>query len=229
MHTKSLGTDSTLVGSCLLFLAKEVLPGTVDANFLFIWEAVQKFYKENRTQCRLSKLTQTMVKNEPFPKLSAKAVETRDLLPALEFFLRAWLGVNPLVVWFHRLVAISCRLDTLVFSNKTMWLSEVERLALRKGVFEYNQTLSRLALHFHRQGKAYCNFTIKNHYLLHVGLSSAKTGINPRLAFCYQGEDFMSVLKTLVAGSHRGVESAKLIDKVVPKYVRGLDLLLQHG
>ena len=229
MHTKSLGTDATLVGSCLLFLAKEVLPGRIDDNFVVIWEAVQKFYKENRTQCRLSKITQNMVAHEPFPRLSAKAVETRDLLPALEHFLRAWLGVNPLLVWFHRLVALSCRLDTVVFSNKTMWLSDADCLALRNGVFEYNQTLSRLALHFHRQGKAYCNFTIKNHYLLHIGLFSAKTGINPRLAFCYQGEDFMSVLKTLVAGSSRGVESAKLIDKVVPKYCRGLDLLLKHG
>ena len=129
MHTKSLGTDSTLAGSCLLFLAKEVLPGeSVDANLAFVWEKIQAFYKENRTQCRLSRLTKNMVDNVPFPKLSAKAIEIRDLLPALEHFLRAWLA-HPQVAWFHRLVAISCRLDTLVFSNPSCWLTMQEREA----------------------------------------------------------------------------------------------------
>ena len=109
-------------------------------------------------------------------------METRYLLPAVELFLQGYLG-NPSVAWFHRLVALSCRLDELVFSNKGMVLSMVERVSLRDGIFEYNQTLSRMAWFFHEQGKPYCNFTIKNHYLMHIGLHASKTGISPRLAF----------------------------------------------
>ena len=74
----------------------------------------------------------------------------------------------------------------------------------------------------------FCNYTIKNHYLLHTGLDAAKSGISPRLSFCYEGEDFMSIVKTLCVSSHRRVESAKLLDKVMPKYLLGLDLILKH-
>ena len=228
MHTKSLRTDSSLAGSCLLFMATEILPGTIDQNFSLIWAGAQQFYKENRIECRLSRLNHKMVKHTPFPRLSAKAMEIRHLLPALEVLVRAWVG-NPFVAYFHRLVTVSCRLDKLVFDNKSFWLTAPEREALREGVFDYNQTLSLLVSHFHKAGKASCNYTIKNHYLLHIGLHAAKTGISPRLAFCYQGKDYMSVIKTLAVGSSRGIESAKLSEKMMPKYIRGLDLLMRQG
>ena len=37
----------------------------------------------------------------------------------------------------------------------------------------------------------------------------------------------MSLLKSLAMASGRGRSSAKLIDKIVDRYLRGLDLLLQ--
>ena len=227
MHTKSLGTDAYLLGSILLYMAKEVLPETPEVNMGAIWAFVQTFYTTNRTACRLSRLTLSMVDHQPFPKLAAKAMETRHLLPAVESFLSGHLQGNAAVAWFHRLVQLSMGLDELVFSNKTMVLSVRERNALRDGIFEYNRVLSRMAWSFHQRGMAYCNFTVKNHYLCHIGVNAAKTGISPRLAFCYQGEDFMSVIKSLCTASGRGVGSALLIDKVVPKYLRGLDILLR--
>ena len=139
--------------------------------------------------------------------------------------MKAWVG-NPQCAYFHRLVFLSMKLDELVFGNKTFLLSVEERESLRSGVFEYNQILTRLAHHFHNLGKPYCNFTPKNHYLLHLGLHASKTGISPRLGFCFQGEDFMSVVKSLCTGSSRGVNSTKLVDKVVCKYLRGLDIFL---
>ena len=225
MHVKCLGTDQTLLGSCLAYLAKEVLPEDKDANMASMWATIQAYYKEHRTANRLSRLTFSMVDQKPFPRLAAKAVETRDLLPAVESILKAWTG-RPLCAWFHRLVVISTRLDGIVFGNKGYILSVQERGLLRSGVFEYNQLLTRMAHHFHSRGLPYCNYTLKNHYLCHIGLQAGKTGVSPRVAFCFQGEDFMSVLKTLCRGSNRGVDSAKLVDKVVGKYLRGLDLLL---
>ena len=75
MHVKLLGTDSTLLGSCLLFLCCEVLPNGQEANLEFIWESVQLYYKEHRTRNRLGRLTLNMIRHQPFPKLVAKAVE----------------------------------------------------------------------------------------------------------------------------------------------------------
>ena len=133
-------------------------------------------------------------------------MEIRHLLPLL---LRAWVG-DPLVQYFHRLVTVSCRLDNLVFGNKSFYLTMQEREALREGVFDYNRTLSILARHFHNRGKAYCNFTIKNHYL--AAYRAAKTGVSPRLAF-----------------ANRGKTTCPRCEKMMPKYIRGLDLLMKHS
>ena len=196
-------------------------------NLQAIWASVHAFYRAKKTKNRLGRLTYNMVKNDPFPRLAAKALETRDLLPAMEEFLRAWVG-NPLCAYFHRLIFLSTSLDVIVFSNKTFLLSGFEREALRSGIFEYNQTLTVLAHHCHKAGLPYCNFTPKNHFLCHLGLIASKTGVSPRLGFCFQGEDFMATVKWLCIGSHRGVSSAKLFDKVAAKYLRGLDFLLSQ-
>ena len=225
MHCKCLGTDASLVGSALGFMATEILPGSAEQNMAFMWEEIQKYYSLHKTKCRLSNLTWNMVKHQPFYRLSAKAVETRDLIPALAAFLGQWSG-NVIVAWFQRLLLLSSKLDELVFSNPNMWLSAVERQQLKEGIFDFNQMLSKMSWHFLQLGKPFCNFTIKNHYLCHIGINAAKSGISPRVAFCFQGEDFMSLIKTLAVASGRGVSSAKLIDKVVEKYLRGLDLLL---
>ena len=231
MHTKSQGTDADLLGSVLAYWAKEVLPESPEDNIAFIWSRVQMFYQANRTKCRLSRLTYNMVKHAPFPRLSAKAVETRDLLPAVEDFCRQWVHENPddaVCVHFHRLLLLSTHLDRLVFSNPGYLFTREAAAEFRDGIFLYNQTLTMLAHHFHTQAQSYCNYTLKNHYLCHWGLLAAKSSLSPRLAFCYQGEDFMGVVKTLAVASSRGIDTAKLFDKVVAKYLRGLDFLLRQ-
>ena len=152
MHTKCLGTDAYLLGSRILCLVKEVLPDTAEQNLGIIWESVQRNYKAHATPCRLGRLTMTMVKSDPFPRLSAKAVETRHLIPAIEHFVRAWVG-DPAVVHFRMLLQLSNGLDELVFSNKTMLLSQQERHALKEGIFKYNQVLTTLARFFHSKAK----------------------------------------------------------------------------
>ena len=226
MHCKSLGTDSNLAGSVIAFMCKVVLKGPPEHNVAFLWEQIQQYYSQHQTTCRLSQLTWNMVQHKPFYKLSAKAVETRDLLPALATILGPWVDNNPIVAWFQRLLVLSTKLDELVFGNPDFWLSASEKKNLKEGIFEYNQVLTKLAWHFHAQGKPFCNYTIKNHYLCHLGLIAADTGISPRLAFCYQGEDFMSLIKNLAGASSRGMASSKLMNKVMAKYIRGLDFLL---
>ena len=156
----------------------------------------------------MSRLTWNMVKNDPFPKLSAKAMEIRWLIAPVAEILRPWVG-NAIVAWLHELLELSKGMDDLVFGNKTFRLTPEEARALGAATFAFNATLSKLAWHFHQRGQPFCNFTIKNHYLLHIGLHACQTGINPRLAFCYQGEDFMSLVKSLCISSSRGVDSAQ--------------------
>ena len=228
MHTKCLGTDSNLVGSCLAYMAKELLPGTITDNVAAMWQDISSYYKANNTPCRLSHLTVKMIKNDPFHRLAAKAIEIRWLLPAVETILRPWTARDASVAWMHRLVVLSCRMDAIVFQNKSFLLTADERVALKGFIFEYNQCLTQLGRHFHSRGQPYFNYTPKNHFLCHMGVDASKSGISPRLGWCFQGEDFMRLVKTLSVASNRGVDPGNLVNKVVEKYLRGLDLLLKH-
>ena len=158
MHTKCLGTDSHLLGSCLAYVIKEVLPGTLDENVALVWNDVRHYYATHRVKCRLGNLTWNMIKNDPFPKLSAKAVETKCLLPAVRDFLQNWVE-DPVVAWMHHLLVLSCEMDKIVFGNKTFVLSPQEAENLCELIFEYNGVLTTLARNLHSRGLAYCNYT----------------------------------------------------------------------
>ena len=221
MHTKCLGTDSHLLGSCLAYLVKEILPGTCEENVAQVWTEVKEYYATNRVECRLGNLTWNMIKNDPFPRLSAKAMETKCLVPVVRDLLQRWIQ-DPIVAWMHRLLLLSSEMDTIVFGNKAFLLGPNEGQTLCKMIFEYNVVLTALARNLHKRAMAYMNYTPKNHYLCHIGLHASKSGINPRLAWCFQGEDFMAVVKSLCVASGRGVASSMLINKVVAKYLRGV-------
>ena len=228
MHVKSLGTDSNLLGSCIAYMAKEVLPGSIDENVALMWEDISAHYRANNTPCRLTHLTFNMVKNDPFNRLSAKAMEIRWLLPAMAAILRPWTNNHVEVAWLHRLVLLSSTMDDIVFGCKDLVLSHVQGQTLKGCIFEFNKLLTQLARSFIAKGKAYCNYTPKNHYLCHIGIDAAMLQISPRLGLCLQGEDFMSIVKSLTVASSRGVDATKLFNKVAEKYLRGLDLLLLH-
>ena len=71
------------------------------------------------------------------------------------------------------------------------------------------------------------NFTIKSHYLAHIALSSRY--INPRLAWCYAGEDFMQKVKTIVASTQRGTQCHLVSKKAMQKYCQGLAFTCLEG
>ena len=228
MHTKCLGTDAYLLGTCLACMAKKVLPGKAEDNVSYMWAIIREQYRLHKVGCRMSQLTLNMFKHEPFPRLSAKAMEIRCLLGPVAKVLEAWVS-NPIVAWMHKLLVLSKGMDDLVFGTKSFKLSSADARALCQAIFAFNGTLTKLAWHFHQRGEAFCNYTIKNHYLCHIGLDVSRTCVSPRLSFCFQGEDFMSLVKVLCIASARGVDSAKLVNKVISKYLLGLDILLARG
>lgn len=48
--------------------------------------------------------------------------------------------------------------------------------------------------------------------------------MNPRMAWCYAGEDMMGKVKGIVQASHRGAKAYQIPPKVMSKYVRALGL-----
>jgi len=51
--------------------------------------------------------------------------------------------------------------------------------------------------------------------------------LNPRMTWCYSGEDFMGKVRPLVASSVRGNTMWGAIGKGFEKYLRALDMLLR--
>ena len=137
MHTKSLGTDAYLLGSCLAYMAQKILPASAEQNVAIMWDDIREYQSTHKAECRMSRLTWTMVKNDPFPKLSAKAMEIRWLIAPVAEVLKPWRG-NTIVAWLYDLLQLSKGMDDLVFGNKTFRLTAEEARALGAATFAYN-------------------------------------------------------------------------------------------
>ena len=67
------------------------------------------------------------------------------------------------------------------------------------------------------------NVTIKAHYVIHCVLDAEH--INPRLTWCYAGEDMMFRVRRLLATCTYNTLTSESIRKFVQKYVFGVHLL----
>ena len=90
----------------------------------------------------------------------------------------------------------------------------------KDNVYKYVGAVSALGSFYHPKGEWMFHYTIKYHYLLHLGLLAKE--INPRISWCYQGEDMMAKAKTLVQSCSRGTAVGTLVGKVMEKYIIGL-------
>lgn len=83
--------------------------------------------------------------------------------------------------------------------------------------FQLNTTLRRI---FDERGVLLFNMVPKFHYLLHIGLIAQY--MNPRLGWCYAGEDFMHRVKGIAQASQSGTPPAQVVNKIMVKYCKGL-------
>ena len=70
------------------------------------------------------------------------------------------------------------------------------------------------------------NFTIKFHYLAHIAFYSRY--FNPRLAWCYSGEDFMQKVKRIVAACAPATSAQLVPTKAMAKYASGLAYMVSE-
>ena len=76
-------------------------------------------------------------------------------------------------------------------------------------------------------GMRFFNITIKSYDLAHIALRAH--GLNPTLAWCYVGEDFMQQMKKLAKTCVQGNHTHDVPFKLVEKYMRGLSALFDRG
>ena len=225
LHTKHLGTDAYLYGSVLDYLVSYVLEGSREDNLATIWSSIKTFYRANGTKTQFQNMKLTMFQNPgKFPRLKGRGAEIRHLGPALlHVFCEHMVADNRQ----HRQIKLALELNVRIESIFDDFALEYAlpphaSASLLEACYGVTCLVTLLGRHFHEQGVFLFNFTIKSHYLLHIGLISKY--MSPRLGWCYKGEDFMQVMKRIIAASCRGTSPAQITTKVMRKYVQGLHI-----
>ena len=185
--------------------------------------------EEHSVSSKFQNLTLNMFENEPFPCLKGKAAEIRHLGPAL---LSAFQENMNHADQIQRQVALAlklvCRMEELVDENKEFykWPQDVAQ-EFEKCTVTFCKLSTAVGNHLHVRGIMLFNYTIKYHYLLHIGLLCHH--MNPVLAWCYQGEDMMKIVKGLIQSCHNGSAPHLAVVKTMTKCVNGLGHDLMQG
>ena len=176
----------------------------------------------------INNLKESMIKADPFPKLSVKAAEAKSLLLPVACCLQDFEDQDPskkeLLQSIVKVLQQSHDIDVLVDSMNTFKIDESQGKALEKLVYDLNVGTTKLCHFFTQQGLFLFNFLPKNHYLFH--LAQRGRHMSPKLSWCYQGEDLMQKIKKLAQSCFSGTLPRNLGSKIISKYLVGLDLTL---
>ena len=222
MHIKHLGTDQYFLGSVLHLLVYSMMPGIAAANLEEVWRLCLEFFSRHRVTSRFANLKLSMFVNTvhphvDYPKLKGKAAEMRSLGPALH---HVWCNKMDGSIAIHRQVELALRccadIDTILDDNRdVVKLPPGAATKFQDNVFNFLSLLNAVATHFTIKQVRLFNLTIKCHYLAHIGFHAEN--INPRLCWCYAGEDLMNKVKVLTQSCLKGTHASKVFEKLLPK------------
>eukprot|EP00438_Fugacium_kawagutii_P008066 Skav236194 [mRNA] locus=scaffold1795:12591:13328:+ [translate_table: standard] len=216
MHCKYLGHDMLVFGSCLSLLVNFVMVGSPQECLQRCWHDIVEYYNTNQVPIRykyLNRLSMFERKGGAYPKLRGKAAEIKYLAGPMLFVWEKYCNQNLQV---HRDILLYLKLNFQVEEMLIVYKDSISFPAGESDKFEHLVTtmlllLTRIAGHF--IGEKLFNITQKAHFLQHSAMLARY--INPRLVWCFQGEDQqkrMSCLaKTCVKGQRPGMTIAKML------------------
>lgn len=200
--------------------------GSPEANLDRVWQKMVAFWKlhpcpDHFLHMKLSMFVSLEDPHDKFPCLSGRAIETKNLLPALASVWKEYAErgnpAHDTVGWgLAQSIAMDQILDRYPDVDK---LPDAEGIAYRDAAYNYARAQSACASHFNRQhGGSLMIFdiTAKTHWMLH-GADNALF-LNPRLSWNYSGEDFMGKTKVLQASCCRGNSAGHSCNKFAEKY-----------
>ena len=166
---------------------------------------------------------------DDFPRLKSKAAETRHLCGALLYAFEQTMNAgNAQHKTAKLLLGLAGSIEELIDDHKDEYRLSVSVAANWKKLCQgFVQVNAKLGHHYHPQKIMLFHFTIKFHYLLHIAMLGQ--GLNPRLGWCYCGENMMQVCKSIVQASHLGSPPPLVVNKVMTRYARGLSLKCMDG
>lgn len=181
------------------------------------------------TTCRFNELRLTMFQKDApnkFPVLRGKAAEIRHFAAALlhagNDFLRESERPEKLM---KKLLQLAVRMEVLLDEHADSFkFPPPAQKEFENSATAFAQVNAALAHHFHASGIRLFNHTIKFHYMHHLAVISRR--VNPRIGWCYSGEDLMHRVKLMMRAAHRGAGPVVVVPKVMRKYAHGLGMVL---
>ena len=181
--------------------------------------------EEMKTPHRFNELRLSMFSPESatkFPRLKGKASEVKHVTEA---FLRTWEKVMRHDNREHRLIQVALlsaeKMESIIDENANNYrLPPHVADEWKKQRALFVQTNAALGHAYHTKGIFLFHFTVKYHYILHLALLGRV--INPRVAWCFSGEDLMQRVKAIFQTCHFGSPPHRAAVKVLDKYAVAL-------
>ena len=224
MHTKHIGTDAYFYGSVLAYMVFHMMDDTPERNMDVLWAKIKSLFEKKNPKSYFQRITLNMfVRDGTFPSLKGRASEVKHLGPALLETFHEMCDVNN---DRHRQIRLglqkSVEIEEIMEENKHAYkLPEEAGKRFRASIFEFLATVTWLRSDF--GGEALFHVTIKFHYLMHLGLMGIH--LNPRLGWCYAGEDYMQLIGRIVKSCQSGSPTRIVANKSVAKYLTGMEYL----
>lgn len=161
-----------------------------------------------------------------FPILKGKAAEIRCVVPAIaSVFESAMSASDTQHQQVHAGLKMAIQMEKILDDHADAFrLPPSVATEYGKCMNTLVRVQTALGNHYHSQGRALFHFTIKSHYAMH--LADFAAFMNPRLAWCYSGEDLMNKIQTLAQAVMRGTSPSMVSAGLMRKYAYALGLYL---
>ena len=236
MHTKYLGVDSYFNASVLVLLVYYVLPHSPTQNLNTVWKSLKRNMIATKSTSTLQRLTLSMFSkknyesNMPFCKSKASAM--KGLARALLITFSELARIVPALpeTQLHQIklaLRYSAIVDEIIDDHKEVNKFGATVYATFKDAgFKYMILFNALGKYYseeHVPAMKLFDVTIKAHMLLHCILQAEF--INPRIGWCYYGEDFMQKVQMLLQVSCLSNAPSKAMNEMGLRYSIALHLL----
>ncbi|CAE7455354.1 hypothetical protein AK812_SmicGene15091 [Symbiodinium microadriaticum] len=232
MHIKYLGADQYNYASVLFLLTHHILPGTPASNMEVIWKELLHIYKRDDIPSRFRYLNtvRMFLRKNNIVKLRGKASEIRHLHgPILEI----WRHHMVEAVSVHRKILVMLKLNStlegiLTNAKGDFVLSAEDAEQFQDATMGWLLLQKQLEDHFSDSDVPLFNVTEKSHFIEHACLLSKF--INPRVVWCFAGEDQQRRTQKLAETCVKGLGPAKASLKMMSRYRLALGRLFsKHG
>lgn len=210
------------------------IPGTAEENMERVWGNITEYFSTDAAHTtskygyiKLSTFTNPDAPLMKHPMLKGKGAEVKSLVPALAHVWKLYMQAgNPQ----HESIAcgldMSSTIDQVLEANRNEWKLEGDALGtFQRAVCIFLHMQNELGYYYPlHEGLSLFNVTQKSHYLMHSALQAEY--INPRLCWCFGGEDFMHASKQIAHQACQASPAALAGEKTVQQYCIGLHLQL---